>query len=91
MDSVNKFGIKTTVREDGSIDCGTVLIVGLGNRFVTADAIGPLAVDGITVTRHIKLSDKELFDKLGAAETAAIAPASQVKLELKPQSLSKVQ
>ena len=73
-DSVKKSGIKTTVREDGSIDCGTVLIVGLGNRFVTADAIGPLAVDGITVTRHIKLSDKELFGKLGASETAAIAP-----------------
>lgn len=82
-DSVKKSGIKTTVREDGSIDCGTVLIVGLGNRFVTADAIGPLAVDGITVTRHIKLSDKELFGKLGASETAAIAPgvAGQTGIE----------
>ena len=40
-------------------------------------------MDGITVTRHIKLSDKELFGKLGASETAAIAPgvAGQTGIE----------
>ena len=29
-----------------------MLVVGLGNREVTADAIGPLTIDGIVVTRH---------------------------------------
>lgn len=29
-----------------------ILVVGLGNREVTADAIGPLTVDGLLVTRH---------------------------------------
>lgn len=29
-----------------------MLVVGLGNREVTADAIGPLTVDGLVVTRH---------------------------------------
>ncbi len=29
-----------------------ILVVGLGNREVTADAIGPLTVDGLVVTRH---------------------------------------
>lgn len=31
---------------------GHMLVVGLGNREVTADAIGPLTVDGLVVTRH---------------------------------------
>lgn len=30
-----------------------VLVIGLGNRFVTADALGPRAVDNLCVTRHI--------------------------------------
>jgi len=29
-----------------------MLVVGLGNREVTADAIGPLTVDGLLITRH---------------------------------------
>lgn len=29
-----------------------MLVVGLGNREVTADAIGPLTIDGLLVTRH---------------------------------------
>jgi len=32
---------------------GTVLVVGLGNRAVTPDAIGPKACDHILVTRHL--------------------------------------
>lgn len=32
---------------------GTVLIVGLGNRDVTADALGPRVVDNLFVTRHM--------------------------------------
>lgn len=34
-------------------DNSTILIVGLGNRNVTADAIGPKVVEKIMVTRHI--------------------------------------
>ena len=32
---------------------GNVLVVGLGNRSVTPDALGPLAVDHTLVTRHL--------------------------------------
>lgn len=35
-----------------SID--TVMVVGLGNRFVTPDALGPKVVDKLLVTRHLK-------------------------------------
>ena len=31
----------------------SVLVVGLGNRFVTADALGPLVVDNLFINRHI--------------------------------------
>jgi len=30
-----------------------ILVVGLGNRFVTPDSLGPLAADGVLVTRHL--------------------------------------
>lgn len=52
----------------------TVLVVGLGNRNITPDALGPICTDSLIVTRHIKDYDKELFEKLGQEEIAAIAP-----------------
>lgn len=33
---------------------GTVLVVGLGNRAITPDALGPLAVEKVLATRHIQ-------------------------------------
>lgn len=53
---------------------GTVLAVGLGNRDMTADALGPAFVDGVFVTRHI---GKELSETMGFGNlrpVAAIAP-----------------
>lgn len=52
----------------------SVLVVGLGNRDVTADALGPEAVDGLTVTRHVKSFNIELFEQIGGAELSALAP-----------------
>lgn len=62
---------------------GCALIVGLGNRKITADALGPLCTDGINVTRHVRIADRTLFEKLGADEIAAIAPgvAGQTGIE----------
>ena len=34
-------------------DSGPVLVVGLGNRAMTPDAVGPLAADNILITRHL--------------------------------------
>ncbi len=53
---------------------GTVLAVGLGNRDLTADALGPLFADGIFATRHI---DDELKKTVGfdtLRSVAAISP-----------------
>ena len=50
----------------------TVLTVGLGNRYITSDAVGPLTVNNVTVTRHIK--NKKLFELLGQQTVAAVSP-----------------
>ncbi len=61
--------IRSLIPEDG-----TVLTVGLGNRDLTADALGPEFADGIFVTRHIgkELSRSMGFDSL--RPVAAITP-----------------
>ena len=52
----------------------TVLVAGLGNRYITPDAIGPLSVKGVTVTRHIESLNKQLFDSLKMQNLSAISP-----------------
>ncbi len=52
----------------------TVLVVGLGNRFITSDAVGPLAVKHLTVTRHLARWDPALFQSLQTLSLAAVAP-----------------
>ena len=54
--------------------CESVLVVGLGNRALTADALGPEVADGLLITRHIKLADEQLFRSLGQAEISSFAP-----------------
>lgn len=51
---------------------GTVLVVGLGNRDITPDIIGPMTVDSILVTRHLKQHAPEDFKFLNPV--AAICP-----------------
>lgn len=55
-----------------TLDC--ILVVGLGNRFITSDAVGPLSVKNLTVSRHIKELDPPLFEALATLPIAAIAP-----------------
>lgn len=51
-----------------------IFVVGLGNRYITPDAIGPLSVKGVTATRHIEMRDKELFKILCTKNISAISP-----------------
>lgn len=50
-----------------------VLVVGLGNRMVTPDALGPLTVDGTLVTRHLYRELPHLTDRR-MSPVCAIAP-----------------
>lgn len=52
---------------------GCVLVAGLGNEHITADSIGPRAVDRLLVTRHIKTLDASLFSAAGFGELSAVA------------------
>lgn len=50
-----------------------VLIIGLGNRMVTPDALGPLTVDGTLVTRHLYRELPHLTDRR-MSPVCAVAP-----------------
>ncbi len=60
---------------DRPIDGTTrVLVAGLGNPDMTADALGPGTVRRLTATRHLKAHDEAMFHSLGCCELAAMAP-----------------
>ena len=52
---------------------GELLIVGLGNRQITADALGSRVLDHLLITRHMRSVD-ELHKKSGIRSVCAIAP-----------------
>ena len=52
---------------------GQVLVVGLGNRMVTPDSLGPKVCDRVFVTRHIKEHLPDILDAQ-AATVSAISP-----------------
>jgi len=55
------------------MDLSSVLVVGLGNRFITPDSIGPKTVSKVTVTRHITKEGGAGYD-FGIRPVSAIAP-----------------
>ncbi len=68
---VRAFAERATRPIDGDF---SALVVGIGNRDITADAVGPRAADNILVTRHIKTASPELYKSLGMCRTSALAP-----------------
>ena len=48
-----------------------VLVVGLGNRFITADSLGPRVADKINATRHVRDTVK-VFEDLGCSKVSVI-------------------
>ena len=52
----------------------SALILGLGNRKITADAIGPLCLDGLIATRHLRKDRPDVWHQLGRIDLSAIAP-----------------
>lgn len=51
-----------------------VLVCGLGNRAMTADAIGPRAVDSLTVTAQLAVERPDLYEKLACCRVTAMSP-----------------
>jgi len=50
-----------------------VMVVGLGNRMITPDSLGPRAAEGVYVTRHVKRYMPEAFE-FPLLSVASIAP-----------------
>lgn len=53
-------------------ESGGILAVGLGNRYITADALGPLTCEKIIVTRHLKSHMPDVFSSM--REVSCISP-----------------
>ena len=60
---------------------GTALVIGLGNRAVTPDLIGPLAVDHLLVTRHLVEQVPEHFGHLRPVAAAVPGVLASTGLE----------
>ena len=59
---------------DGKISSeGEILVIGLGNQFVTPDSLGPKVVSEIEITRHL-LKYAPQFVKPGTRAISAVAP-----------------
>ncbi len=52
----------------------SVMVIGLGNAEMTADALGPLTVDRLIVSRHLKQQLPELYRELNLREVSALRP-----------------
>ena len=60
---------------------GPTLVVGLGNRSLTADAVGPLALPHILVTRHMLWAMPEEFAGFSAVAALATGVLGETGLE----------
>ncbi|MBR0443224.1 MAG: GPR endopeptidase [Clostridia bacterium] len=54
--------------------CLEVLVIGLGNSEITADAVGPQAVRELLVTRHLKEQEPDIFRRMECCAVSALAP-----------------
>ena len=64
--------IARLLREFGAFPAdGPALVVGLGNRAMTPDALGPLAVEHVLVTRHLVEQEKEVFGNFRSVAAVA--------------------
>lgn len=52
----------------------TVLVCGLGNDEITADAVGPKAMSFLSVTRHMRDYNRNIYQSLGSCAVCALRP-----------------
>lgn len=60
--------------DDISVLPARILIVGLGNRALTPDSIGPKTAEIVKPTMHIREYDEIYFDELECSELAVLSP-----------------
>ena len=62
-------------------DDASVLVIGLGNRAITPDAVGPLCIEHILATRHLRSALPEQFGSWRAVSAAAVGVLGQTGVE----------
>ncbi len=68
----------------------SVLVVGLGNRDVTADALGPNVVDNLTITRHmVKEYGKAAYNRKRVHMVSGLIPGVMAKTGMESQEIIK--
>ncbi|MBQ8689079.1 MAG: GPR endopeptidase [Clostridia bacterium] len=60
--------------DDISVMPARILVVGLRNRSVTADSVGPKSATRVKPTAHIREYDEAFFDELECSEIAVLQP-----------------
>lgn len=74
----------------GNLKKEEVLVVGLGNREVTPDALGPQVVDNLFITRHlIREYGKEFKEKNRLNSVSAISPGVMAQTGMEAQEIVK--
>ena len=74
-DAVEEVAKKLCSLLDGvNASADRLLAVGLGNRNLTPDSVGPKSASLIKPTMHIKDFDEEMFDSLECSEIAVLCP-----------------
>ncbi len=68
----------------------SILVVGLGNRDVTADALGPQVVDNLLITRHVvRTYGKAAYDKEHVNLISSIEPGVMAKTGMETSEIVK--
>ena len=65
----------------------SVLVVGLGNRYMTADAVGPESIRHIVATRHLRAEDPALFAKFADVEISLLSPGVMAQTGIEAQAI----
>lgn len=72
----------------GNLKHKKVLVAGLGNRYITADSLGPYVVDGLDITRHYAKEFGDSFlKKFGMGEMCAIAPGVMAQTGMESEEI----
>ena len=68
----------------------SVIVVGLGNRDVTADSLGPNVVDNLTITRHmVKEYGRAAYNQKKVHMISALVPGVMAKTGMETQEIIK--
>lgn len=70
-------------------EASSVLVCGLGNREISADAVGVMAADRILATHHMKRADPDLIRKGGLFDLACLCPSVTAKTGMEAADIVK--